>query len=111
MQQLIAKAHICLIPHIKSDHTDTTIPHKIFQYMYADKPIVASDCAPIKRIVEASKCGLIYRWNQPQEFAACIKEIESNPTQLEAMIANGKKNVLSDYLWETDSKRLNSIYQ
>jgi len=44
MQIYFGKSDICLIPHVKSDHTDSTIPHKIFQYMYAGKPMIVSNC-------------------------------------------------------------------
>ena len=111
MQEYLAKADICIIPHIKSDHTDTTIPHKLFQYMYAGKPIIASDCAPIKRIVEKVGCGLIYHWNQPEEFAACVSALAEDPSRFREMKNAGKKGVESEYLWENDRIRLNTIYQ
>ena len=43
---------VCTIPHRKSEHTDTTIPHKLFHYMLLERPVLASDCLPIARILE-----------------------------------------------------------
>ena len=52
VMEKLAEADFAVIPHIKNAHTDSTIPHKLFQYMYAQKPVIASDCLPIKRILE-----------------------------------------------------------
>jgi len=51
MIEMMMDADYTLIPHLRSDHTDSTIPHKLFQYMYAGKPVIASNCKPIERIV------------------------------------------------------------
>ncbi|MBA7679022.1 hypothetical protein ES703_87303 [subsurface metagenome] len=44
----IKASDICLVPHQKNSHTDTTIPHKLFQYILMKKPIVSiqNDCCP-----------------------------------------------------------------
>ncbi len=75
MQSYFGKSDYCLIPHVKNDHTDSTIPHKIFQYMYAGKPMLVSDCAPIKRIVGETRSGLVYSFNDPEDFAGKLLDI------------------------------------
>ncbi len=109
MQEYFGKADVCLIPHLKSDHTDSTIPHKLFQYMYAGKPIIASDCAPIERIVNETKSGLIYRYDNPKEFAEkvafYIARKNKNPLE------KGKQAVKEKYNWTKDSQILTSIYK
>ncbi len=111
MQLFISKADICLIPHVKSDHTDSTIPHKLFQYMYAKKPVIASDCAPIKRIIEESECGLIYPFDQPQIFADQLMLLANDITLLKKFQDNGRLAVINHYLWDIDAERLINIYQ
>src|SRR3972149_2248964 len=58
--KIIKESTICLIPHLRSEHTDTTIPNKIFDYMAMGKPVVASDCEPLKRIIQEEKCGFVF---------------------------------------------------
>jgi len=110
MQYFIGKSDICLIPHLKSPHSDSTIPHKLFQYMYAGKPIVASDSNPIKRIVEESQSGLIYPFNNPEKFAKCVDQLMMQRDFYNRCAENGKKAVEEIYNWEKDSKVLQSIY-
>jgi len=112
MQTYFGKSDYCLIPHLKSDHTDSTIPHKIFQYMYAGKPMLVSDCDPIKRIVEHTKSGLVYRYNSPEDFAEKLMElIENEDYSSGNFIEKNIKHVVDNYNWKIDSHRLNSIYK
>ncbi len=60
VMEMLSESDYALIPHLKTEHTDSTIPHKLFQYMYLQKPVIASDCLPIKRIVEETGAGVIY---------------------------------------------------
>lgn len=110
MIQLLGKSDIALIPHLKSDHTDSTIPHKLFQYMFAEKPIIASNCAPIERIINETKTGITYQHDSPEELATKLKYIISNKKSLHDLYSNGKNAVLSKYNWETDKQYLLNIY-
>ena len=111
MQSYFGQADVCLIPHVKNDHTDSTIPHKIFQYMYAGKPCIASNCTPIKRIIEKTNCGLIYEFDNPVDFAKKVLLLESSPELYNEFKENGIKAVKSAYTWEIDKMVLNKVYE
>lgn len=110
MIKYVGKADVCLIPHVKNDHTDSTIPHKLFQYMYAGKPIIASNCAPIERIINVTESGLVYPYDDPEVFAQMVKKLLNETEDYDNFAKSGKANVLKDYTWDIDSKSLNSIY-
>ncbi len=110
MIELLARADITLIPHNKSDHTDTTIPHKLFQYMYAGKPIIASNCAPVERIIKETNSGLIYSYNDSNHLADCIYSLADNKNMYFDMHKNGRKWVIDKYNWDTDKKYLLRLY-
>lgn len=111
MQKYFGMADACLIPHVKNDHTDSTIPHKLFQYMYAGKPTIASNCAPIKRIVRETGSGIIYKFDDPQDFAFQTADLLNNPNKMAEIIEKGKKTVVEKYNWENDKKVLQKIYK
>jgi glycosyltransferase involved in cell wall biosynthesis len=110
MNEMMGKADVCLIPHLKSDHTDSTIPHKIFQYMFAGKVVLASDCNPIERILNCSKSGLVYHWNDPADFAAKLSQLLLNRNEIQELSENGSKAVRANFLWESDKNRLIQMY-
>ncbi len=110
MNELMGRADICLIPHLKSEHTDYTVPHKLFQYMYARKTVVASDCLPLKRIIENSGCGKIYSSGSSGDLAGLLSDLSSGYEELIEMGLRGHRSVKDNYMWEKDAGRLVGIY-
>lgn len=108
---LYESAHVALIPHIKSGHTDNTIPHKIFQYMYAEIPMIVSNCDPLVRIVNETQSGVSYHYDQPEELAAIIADFYEHPEKLGEYIKHGRQAVIDKYNWEVDGKRLVDLYR
>lgn len=107
---LYESAHVALIPHIKSGHTDNTIPHKIFQYMYAEIPMIVSNCDPLVRIVNETQSGVSYCYDQPEELAAIIAGFYEHPEKLNDYILHGRQAVIDKYNWAVDGKRLIDMY-
>lgn len=106
----IKGSSICLIPHLKTVHTDNTIPHKLFHYMILEKPVVASNCNPIERIIKEANCGLIYESNNENDFADKVIELYKNESLQNEFGINGKKAVEEKYNWNTTSKNLIEMY-
>ncbi len=105
---LLGNADLAVIPHIKSPHTDTTVPHKLFHYMYAGIPILASDCTPIARIINETASGYIYQYDNIDELAGKIKSILISGSVSKQ--ANGREWVIRKYNWDSDKKRLVELY-
>ena len=103
-------ADITLIPHLKTTHTDNTIPHKLFQYMYLQKPVVASNCVPIERILNETEAGMVYESGNENDLAQKIIELYNRPELQKEMGAKGKDAVLNKYNWNEASKELVNIY-
>lgn len=103
----INEADIGIIPQPKNEFIDTTIPHKLFEYMYMKKPILVSDAAPFKRIIEETNAGVIFKSNDPLDFAKKLKYMLSVN---KSWGQNGYKAVLSKYNWAIDSKELLRVY-
>lgn len=107
----VAASDICLIPHLKNEHTDNTIPHKLFQYMLKKKPIVASDCNPIKRIIEQSQSGVIYKSDDARGLASSILSVlKSGQNTRDEMGRRGHEAVITTYNWETAASTLVKLY-
>lgn len=111
MTELMFKSHILLIPHFKTEHSDSTIPHKLFQYMLTGKPILATDCIPIMRIINETNSGFIYDYNAPSHLAELISSIYDKWTKGEELKMGGVRSVLEKYNWANDEKVLLSIYK
>ena len=110
ISDLYESANVALIPHVKSGHTDNTIPNKIFQYMYAEIPMVVSNCDPLVRIMEETKSGVSYRYDHPEELAAIIAGFYEHPEKLNDYIQFGRQAVIDKYNWKVDGERLVESY-
>ncbi|MBD3341832.1 MAG: glycosyltransferase [Candidatus Lokiarchaeota archaeon] len=107
----IAASDVCAIPHLKSVHTDNTLPHKLCQYMYMKKPVIVSDCDPLRRIVEECKCGLVYTNSNPDDLAEKLEWFYSNRNLLEKLGNSGNRCVVNKYNWQTAEKTLLELYE
>lgn len=102
----IKASKIGLIPHFVTNHVNTTIPNKLFDYMGCGIPVVASDASPIKRILQEENAGLIFRSGDASDLAYAIKKIYKSDINYGL---NGMLSVKSKYNWEVDSTRLNML--
>ena len=110
MLEFLDKSNLAVIPHLKSEHTDSTIPHKLFQYMYLKKPVLASDCLPIKRIVEETDSGFIFESDNEKDLSELLTTIYNQKEMLDLKGENGKLWVEKKYNWLCDSEVLQNIY-
>lgn len=111
LYQEIAKSDVAIIPHQKTDHTDHTIPHKLFQYMYYEKPVIATDCRPIQRIVEETGAGIIYKHDDPVALTGMLQAVEADVGAFKTQYSTGKQWVLEKYNWRYDAQKLVCFYK
>ena len=101
-------AKIFISPQPQCEFWDTTIPHKLFEYMSQSKPVLAADSKAIKRVIEETNSGMTYKTANPEDFSAKVLEILSSNVPFGE---NGLKAVKQTYNWEKDSQVLIELYQ
>lgn len=105
----INDSHVCIVPHKNTELTQTTIPHKLFMYMATGRPVLVSDVAPLKRIVETSNNGLVFKAEDSKELAQKM-EAMYNTEKLTEYSLNGRRAVEQKFNWEHDKYRLVNMY-
>jgi len=103
--EYIASSDICLVPHHKCTHWDNTIPNKLFDYMAAGKPVLVSNVDPMKRIVNETNCGLVYKDNDINDFVTKLMSLDDKQIRHKYGI-NGVNAVIDIYNWDNDSERM-----
>lgn len=106
----IQSSQVCLVPHVKTPLTDATIPHKLFQYMAQRRPVIVSNCAPLERIINETRAGLVYTSGQARELAECLRRLYDNPTLRDEMAERGYQAVRDKYNWEQTGQALVELY-
>jgi glycosyltransferase involved in cell wall biosynthesis len=100
-------AKVFISPQPECEFWNTTIPHKLFEYMSKSKPVLAADSKAIKRVIEESKCGLTYQTGSAESFAERTIEILSSDIPFGE---NGVKAVREKYNWGIDKRVLIKLY-
>ena len=102
---------INIIPHVANDHTDNTIPHKLFQIMMSKSLLLVSSCKPLKRIVEKYDAGVVFNANDSNDFAIKVISFFKNRDDYNYKIENGYNAVMNkSENWEVESKKLLYLY-
>jgi glycosyltransferase involved in cell wall biosynthesis len=85
-------------------------PNKLFAYMVAGLPIVASDLPGIKAIVSREKCGILVSPSNAGEIAAAIARLLKEEELRTLMGKNGRKAAEREYNWEIEGEKLFDLY-
>lgn len=94
-----------VIPHEVTALTNHTIPNKLFDYMLAELPVLATDMAPVQRIVTDENCGYVLPPDTTgSDAAAAIQRLKTGDTSM--LAANGRRAVEERYNWKRDAKQV-----
>lgn len=96
--------------HPMPNHVDAQ-PNKMFEYMAAGLPVIASNFPLWRQIIEGAQCGLLVDPLNPQAIADAIRWILEHPVESEAMGQRGRKAVEEAYNWDNEAVKLIVLYK
>jgi glycosyltransferase involved in cell wall biosynthesis len=104
-------ATIGVIPYepVGLNNTYTT-PNKLFDYMAAGLPVVASRLPELTRFVEGGEMGLSFTPGDPTALATALNEILADPERYAQMRERAREAALR-YTWERESPKLLALYE
>jgi glycosyltransferase involved in cell wall biosynthesis len=95
-----------IIAYPVNSFTNTTISNKLFHYMAAGLPVLSTDMAPTRRILEEVGCGrTIPEGSSDRDIAEIILWFKNHPEEREVMAKRGREAVLEKYNWAFDFHR------
>jgi glycosyltransferase involved in cell wall biosynthesis len=83
-------------------------PNKVFEYMAAGVPVVASDLPVIRGVVEEHGFGVLARPDDPQDIARAILQA-LRPDEQERLRAGARRAAMT-LTWEAESVALDDVY-
>ncbi len=87
------------------------LPIKMFEYMFAGIPVIASDFPLWRDILKDNKCGICVNPLDPQDIANAINYLVSHPEEARIMGENGRRAILEKFNWSIEEKKLIQFYE
>lgn len=102
---LIRASDFCVIPHYRSEHIDTTLPNKLYDYMAEARAVISTDAPSLLEIVEGYGCGMAFRDRDADDCARCITTLLDD-TLRNNLGQAGQRAVLDLLNWGRDEEVL-----
>lgn len=99
-----------VVLHPTTNYLDS-LPVKMFEYMSAGIPVIASNFPLWREIIEGNNCGICVDPLNPQEISEAIQYLINHPQAAAEMGKNGREAVETKYNWEQEAQKLLSLYQ
>jgi glycosyltransferase involved in cell wall biosynthesis len=105
MAALFGRVRAGLVLFLPARNHIEAMPNKLFEYMSAGLPVIASDFPLWREIVDGSRCGILVDPSRPDLIAKAMEAILADPEEAERMGERGRRAVLDGYNWENNAAR------
>ncbi len=104
-----AAADVGIIPFLNTSLNNFHgLPNKIFEYIAAGTPVVASDFPQLRAVIDRHQVGLTFDPDQPGALTEAIQGVLGDPERLAMWRANAAA-AATQLNWEVESRRLLEI--
>jgi glycosyltransferase involved in cell wall biosynthesis len=107
VRDLLSRSAIGLVTLRPSVNYIDALPIKMFEYMSAGVPVIASDFPIWRAIIEGNNCGICVDPLDPLAIDALTKD----PECARKMGQNGRKAVQEKFNWTIEEKKLLNLYE
>lgn len=110
VREIFSESRVGLVLfHPEPNHFDAQ-PNKLFEYMSAGLPIVASDFPLWRDLLDKVGAGICADPLDPRAIAARISELLDNKERAMQMGVAGRQAIVNTYRWERETSKLVALY-
>jgi glycosyltransferase involved in cell wall biosynthesis len=111
VSEVLGKSHAGIVTFLPAPNHINSLPNKMFEYMSAGLPVIASNFLLWREIIEGNECGICVDPLNPKAIGDAIQYLVDNPQKAEQMGKNGRKAVEQKYNWLIEEKKLLTLYK
>lgn len=111
VSELLAKSIAGIVTFMPEPNHINARPNKMFEYMSAGIPVIASHFKEWEEIILKHNCGLTVNPENPSELVKAMEYLRDNPDKANEMGINGKNAVSEKYNWNHERQKLISLYK
>lgn len=108
--ELLAQVKVGMVTLLPTPSYLESLPIKLFEYMLAGIPVVASNFPLWYSIVEGNDCGLMVDPSDASAIANACQWLLNNQDEAEKMGHNGRAAVLKHYTWDAELHKFRNFY-
>lgn len=108
---MLREADVLALPNPASAiSTRFTSPLKLFEYMAAARPIVASDLPAIREVLEDGRTALLVEAGRPEAMAAGVRRVIED-RDLGDRLACAAAAAVVEFSWDRRAERLEALFR
>lgn len=111
IREIYAQSTAGLVTFLPAPNHVASQPNKMFEYMAAGLPVIASDFPAWREIIEGNECGLCVDPRDPTAIAQAIDRLIDNPDLARRLGKNGRQAVQERYTWASERNKLFALYE
>ena len=110
--EMLSIADIAVVPSapVSASRGGTGAPLKLFEYMAAGKPIVATALNQAAEVIQDGHNGLLVEAGDVHGFADAILTLLNDPVKRVRLGQNARQQAVEQYSWDEYTRRLEEIY-
>jgi glycosyltransferase involved in cell wall biosynthesis len=109
--ELMATSEIGLVTLYPQQNYLDSLPIKMFEYMLAGLPVVASDFPLWKAILAKNKCGITVNPKNSDAIKNLLLDLLAKSDVLSEMGNKGKEAAIREYNWQIEAEKLLHAYR
>jgi glycosyltransferase involved in cell wall biosynthesis len=107
---LLAGSIAALVPIADSPHARYgTSKLKVFEAMACGVPVVASDLASIRDVVDTHECGVTFAAGDPDALARAVAGLVADPVLASQMGSRGRSAAVAHYSWDQRASETDQV--
>jgi glycosyltransferase involved in cell wall biosynthesis len=110
VRAVLARSRIGIVTFLPEPNHTEALPNKIFEYMSAGIPVIASNFPLWRQIVEGCAAGICVDPTRPEEIALAIDALLLDTERAREYGENGRRAVQEQYNWSSEELKLLNFY-
>lgn len=110
IKEILNESKVGLVTLFPMPSYKDSLPIKMFEYMLAGIPVVASDFPLWREIVNKHECGVCVNPLDVDEISGAIRYLIDNPIVASEMGERGRQAIYQELNWDKEKEKLFTLY-
>jgi glycosyltransferase involved in cell wall biosynthesis len=111
LAKLMSEARVGIVPFLDLPNHREALPNKLFEYMSAALPVIATNFPNWEKLIFEANCGFVVDPENTKEMGISIQKIIDEPQLSEAKGVNAQKAIMEQYNWRNEKEKLLNLYK